>query len=552
MNNTYRPAFWMLGNLARAGYLTSTDGIWPWSYDTCGSSQESAEANLVQSISSCNNGKGRGSPEIDIIEAQPGDFVLEYGDVQQVDGTWKSMRVGRPLISSSLQVSPGVAHNLRSFVPNLPQPGEWYPDLFPMGGPAYGELNNGMPHMLNNYWYGQLVNENPPVWQDGMSNNWQHSTSYYTQQTVMRTEWQVGTDDGYVRWFNGDGQLVYEITAETLRRRPGEQDAIPLIPVEPMYLILNTDVSPRWGWNGCNPASECMLANPGLCSPEGELLCRDCADPNCLRCPEETAWLADFCQDIQPNNPARYLIDYVRIYQDVNDATHTLGCDPPGLPTTDYVAQNWQRYTFNSFIKDAPLLPVQNGGASCSSDVECSNGTCRLGECLCDEGWTGPNCYSPCIGDYAVGCQIGLNRTEAPMPSSHPSSSPTTSSSAAPSDVPSLRPTLLSDIPSSLPSGIPSDTESADPSEHPSDNPSLSPTELSYFASDYPSHVPSSNPSASDIPSMPPKATQSEAPTLEWLTPPFVFSTSSVSRVSFSFNVLVTLTVLQLINRIAL
>lgn len=29
------PAFWMMGNLARPGYGGTTDGMWPYSYDTC-------------------------------------------------------------------------------------------------------------------------------------------------------------------------------------------------------------------------------------------------------------------------------------------------------------------------------------------------------------------------------------------------------------------------------------------------------------------------------------------------------------------------------------
>lgn len=30
------PAFWAMGNLGRAGYMASTGGFWPYSYDVCG------------------------------------------------------------------------------------------------------------------------------------------------------------------------------------------------------------------------------------------------------------------------------------------------------------------------------------------------------------------------------------------------------------------------------------------------------------------------------------------------------------------------------------
>ncbi len=59
----------MMGNLARAGYTFTTDQVWPWSYKDCdGVSGE------WQRFSSCNDSapegmRGRGAPEIDILEA---------------------------------------------------------------------------------------------------------------------------------------------------------------------------------------------------------------------------------------------------------------------------------------------------------------------------------------------------------------------------------------------------------------------------------------------------------------------------------------------------
>lgn len=229
------PAFWMLGNLARPGYLTSTEGIWPWSYDTCGSSQEAVEAAAGQAVNACTGSRGRGSPEIDIVEAQPGDYVLEYSNVPFVDQTLRDVKIGRPQISSSLQISPGIADSLRVMSPNLPDGSNWYPSLFPMGGDAYGGLDatTQTPRMINNYWYGQVIKDDPPLWQDGLSVAWQHSESYYSQQTIIRTEWEPGE---YIRWYNGEGELMYEITQDMLNARPGSADAVPQIPYEAMYL----------------------------------------------------------------------------------------------------------------------------------------------------------------------------------------------------------------------------------------------------------------------------------------------------------------------------
>ena len=293
----------------------------------------------------------------------------------------------------------------------------------------------------------QPINLEPEVWQDGLSCNWHHDESFYTEQTVLRTEWQSGKEDGYVKWYFGD-ELIYQITADMLHQKPGAADAIPQIPFEAMYLILNTDVSPRWGWNGCDPNNACMAAT-GMCSPSGELTCLDCSNPDCLRCPDTTAWFADFCQDIHPERPAEYKIDFVRVYQDLQDPTHTLGCDPPEYPTKDLIDENWQAFTFNSWINKEPLQTVQHGGASCLTDADCGkitateqilanfhsssnsanggpdkdaaltgneldelvsqlsavpnrNSVCFEGQCLCpDLEWTGPACHSPCVGDYA-------------------------------------------------------------------------------------------------------------------------------------------------------
>ncbi|KAL4428224.1 hypothetical protein ABPG75_002313 [Micractinium tetrahymenae] len=68
------PAFWLMGNLGRPGFMKSTGGVWPYSYDSCGG------ANTPQLITACNDtdldrtkygllpNVGCGAPEIDIVE----------------------------------------------------------------------------------------------------------------------------------------------------------------------------------------------------------------------------------------------------------------------------------------------------------------------------------------------------------------------------------------------------------------------------------------------------------------------------------------------------
>lgn len=100
------PAAWTMGNLGRAGYGASTEGMWPYTYAACDvgtfpnqtdtSGNPSAASGLSflpgQRVSACtcdgsdhpgpDVGTGRGVPEIDIIEAQI-DMTVREGQVSQ-------------------------------------------------------------------------------------------------------------------------------------------------------------------------------------------------------------------------------------------------------------------------------------------------------------------------------------------------------------------------------------------------------------------------------------------------------------------------------------
>lgn len=150
-----------------------------------------------------------------------------------------------------------------------------------------------------------------------------------------------------------------------------------------------------------------MMENK-MCTKDGVLVCQDCSNPDCLKCPETTSWLADLCEVLSPQSPAEYKIDYIRVYQDPDDSMHTVGCDPEGYPTRDFINANKERYTFNPVVRKKPLEHVQHGGGSCQSFEDCgdsgavSRGLCVEGRCDCLEGWTGSRCSSPFIGEFAT------------------------------------------------------------------------------------------------------------------------------------------------------
>ena len=124
------PAFWLMGNLGRATYTASTEGIWPWIFNesTCVSPEDDVaecDANQCtsQRISACNATpgfglnayQGRGAPEIDVIEVQPGNVTLEYdpfdlwreGCAPATAAARAAVRMQQPFISTSLQAAPG-------------------------------------------------------------------------------------------------------------------------------------------------------------------------------------------------------------------------------------------------------------------------------------------------------------------------------------------------------------------------------------------------------------------------------------------------------------
>jgi hypothetical protein len=88
---------WLLGNLARATYVGSSDFVWPYSYNKCDPSiRQSQEINACAKVShfGLGEGRGRGAPEIDILESmQGGTEKLPHTPIR------------RPYLSCSYQVS---------------------------------------------------------------------------------------------------------------------------------------------------------------------------------------------------------------------------------------------------------------------------------------------------------------------------------------------------------------------------------------------------------------------------------------------------------------
>lgn len=419
------PAVWMLGNLGRATYESSTNMIWPWSYNEC-----DRDLQEKQVISACNlqnhfglNAyQGRGATEIDIIEMMTGD----PGPLPQ---TYPS--IGYPYADFTLQIAPGVPHN---------RPNNGFPPLrhiteekngHPTGAVAqqwYEGLEFYGNTSLNPYFYGTFLaptlpdepvqrNKNQAFQADAIGAMHQLTDQHFRTMHTLRLEWQPGPG-GRLDWFTkayrinstsmdesyeGDGNgkewvKIYTIKGESLEELMGSQ-----IPIEPTSLVVNTAISSAWGF---------PYSLPNDCKE-----CYDCDDPECA-----CSFHQGFCQILREG--AIFEMDHVRVYQTKNHSAHTgephtLGCDPEGYPTREFIKGNEERYSrpppFN-YGTESSLKEIQRGGGKCESNNDCGGDSGGRGVCIpkklftghledrkmpasqkvceCRDGFTGPNCLA--------------------------------------------------------------------------------------------------------------------------------------------------------------
>jgi len=202
--------------------------------------------------------------------------------------------------------------------------------------------------------------------------------------------------EGGFLYFTLDDEKQYQVHQETVQKPisvkggtlQGRQ-----IPEEPLYMILNVDMSVRWGWPSCN---ESLLRET---DPEASC-CVDCRNATCTKYQPH---LETLCKVL--DEPTYYDIDYVRIWQRPNKTS--LDCSPAAMPTRGWIESHAARY--NTEVGSEPLKPIFAGGKKCSSHADCGGyliaprgGTCNNGVCQCRSDSTGPRCLARRIGSAAV------------------------------------------------------------------------------------------------------------------------------------------------------
>ncbi|EPQ51074.1 beta-glucan synthesis-associated [Gloeophyllum trabeum ATCC 11539] len=287
------PGAWTMGNLGRAGYGATTDGTWPYSYDSCDlgtfPNQTAKDGTPAAAATGGNDGgplsylpgqrvsactcpgsdhpgpsvnKGRNAPEIDIIETQ-------------IDTT-----VMRGEVSQSFQTAP---YNLKYQFQDQPPATTIYDSSITQfntykGGP-FQQAMSAVTYIDSTY-YGGGDGAYAPYgfewWSDPNNRN-----------------------DGYITWFS-NGQKTWTLTAASIGPDSQSEVSQRIIPEEPMYLILNLGMSPQF-----QPADYKHLVFP-----------------------------------------SKMYFDYVRVYQreDV-DPKSGIGCSPKSHPTEDYIQEHLNAYS---------------------------------------------------------------------------------------------------------------------------------------------------------------------------------------------------------------
>ncbi|RDB19924.1 Beta-glucan synthesis-associated protein KRE6 [Hypsizygus marmoreus] len=304
------PAIWTMGNLGRAGYGATLEGMWPYTYDSC-------------DVGTAPNQTLNGLPYAATID---GD--RSYNDALSV---LPGQRLSRCTCDG--ESHPGPKHSDGTYV------GRAAPeiDMFEAqvtGHPKRGQVSQSAQFApFNRAWIWQNTTENmivpnPSVSQQNtfIGSATQQATSVVTDTSQLCYEqdaacysvyafevsisffsiqlifWFVnvilatGYDDAYISWVS-ENQTSWTMNAAGVGPDPTVEISARPIPQEPMYMIVNLGMSKNFG-------------------------------------------TIDFEHLTFPNH---LRVDYIRVYQPP-DAIN-IGCNPKDFPTEDYINQYISAYT---------------------------------------------------------------------------------------------------------------------------------------------------------------------------------------------------------------
>ncbi|TDL28121.1 beta-glucan synthesis-associated protein [Rickenella mellea] len=288
------PAVWTMGNLGRAGYGASLEGMWPYTYDAC-------------DIGTVKNQSINGLP---IAATVNGD-----ASVGGVLSFLPGQRLSRCTCSG--ESHPGPVHSDGTYV------GRSAPeiDIFEAqitGTPLTGQVSQSAqwgPFNANHYsWFNTSANfiiNDPTISElNGYTGGaFQQATSVVTETNQLcyeqsdspcfsryGFEYVPGFDKAYITWIS-NGKAAWTLNAPGMAADTRTEISARPVPQEPMYIIANLGMSTNFGK-----------------------------------------------VDLQHLPfPVTMKIDYIRVYQPKGQKN--IGCDPSDFPTQAYINQYIEAYT---------------------------------------------------------------------------------------------------------------------------------------------------------------------------------------------------------------
>ncbi|EJF66804.1 glycoside hydrolase family 16 protein [Dichomitus squalens] len=286
------PAIWTMGNLGRAGYGASLEGMWPYTYDSCDVGTAPNQTFNGLPIAATNTGTKDYNYELSYLPGQklsrctcPGE---SHPGPVHTDGTY----VGRSAPEIDIFEAQITGQPLTG---QVSQSAQWAPfnedytwfnttDNLIIPDPTISALNG---------YKGAAFQQASSVVTETNQEAYELTGNQYSTYGI---QYKPGFDGAYISWIS-DGKLAW-----TLKQAGFAADTVVEIgprpvPQEPMYLIANLGMSTNFGF----------------------------VDIEHLKF------------------PTTMKVDWIRVYQDPDNIN--VGCDPSDFPTAAYINEYLEAYT---------------------------------------------------------------------------------------------------------------------------------------------------------------------------------------------------------------
>ncbi|KDQ64379.1 glycoside hydrolase family 16 protein [Jaapia argillacea MUCL 33604] len=284
------PAIWTMGNLGRAGYGASLEGLWPYTYDAC-------------DVGTAPNQTFNGQPVAATIDGDP----TEGGALSFLPG----QRLSRCTCSG--ESHPGPKHSDGTFVGRSAPEIDIFEAQISAGVGQVSQSAQWAPFDPNYQWKNTSDNEviaDPSISTQNtfLGTSLQQATSVVTTTnqecyegnggcySVYGFEYKPGFDGAYITWVS-DNKVAWTLNAAGMGADPTVQISARPVPQEPMYIIVNLGMSTNFG--------AVDIAHIPF--------------------------------------PVHMRVDYIRVYQPTGQTN--IGCNPTAYPTESYINQYLEAYS---------------------------------------------------------------------------------------------------------------------------------------------------------------------------------------------------------------